>query len=98
MCAATASAIGAAIDAHWPGRIVKTARCAGATSRTTRRPSAPFRDGYAFYTRGTIFTWSAFASHAPSYLGTLLLAHGGNVLGLDGPFYGPLIPGLLSSG
>ncbi len=59
---------------------------------------SPLRDGYAFYTPRTMFTWEAFTAQAPSYLGTLVLAHGGRTLGVDGPFYGPLIPGLLLFG
>ncbi len=55
---------------------------------------SPFRDGYALYTPRTLFGWGFFAANALPYLRTLLLAHGGEMLWLAGPFYGPLVPTL----
>lgn len=59
---------------------------------------SPLRDGYALYTPRTMFAWEFFTTHAPSYVRTLVLASGGQTLWLDGPFWGPVIPGLVLIG
>jgi hypothetical protein len=53
---------------------------------------SPFRDGYALYTPRTLFAWRFFAASALPYFCTLVLAHAGKTIWLQGPFYGPLVP------